>query len=173
MGDILKLAESNRRKAIKEHLHRVRPDWQDATIRWIVEVVNFGVKVQGQEVSLVEYVAKTRLSRQSVHNAISLVNKMRNLDEWLGQFVYSEDKKLVTFTPGRPDDYRPEDPMADEAETRRRNGSRSKLVLEYFMQYPGQMLTASQVSEGTGLDASQVRGAVRKMIEDGTTGAWE
>ena len=63
--------------------------------------------------------------------------------------------------------------MADEAETRRRNGSRSKLVLEYFMQYPGQMLTASQVSEGTGLDASQVRGAVRKMIEDGTTGAWE
>lgn len=63
--------------------------------------------------------------------------------------------------------------MADEAELRRRNGSVSKQVLAYFMQYPGQMLHVNTVRSDLGLTDSQVRGAVRKMAEDPATGTWD
>lgn len=59
---------------------------------------------------------------------------------------------------------------------KRRNGSVSKTVLEYGMQYPGQLLHVNQISQETGLEASQVRAAIRNMMAPGAPaglGTWE
>lgn len=60
-----------------------------------------------------------------------------------------------------------------EAHERTRNGNVAKTVLEFAMQYPGQLMHVNTIAQACGLRDSQVRSAIRRMAEDGTTGTWE
>lgn len=65
---------------------------------------------------------------------------------------------------------------AEEArrpERAKRNGSVSKIVLEYAMQHQGVLIHVNDIAKDTGLTEQQVRAAIRKMTEEEKTGTWE
>lgn len=61
--------------------------------------------------------------------------------------------------------------MAEEA--RHRNGAVSKIVLDYAIKNANTLMHVDTITSDTGLSAAQVRTAIRKMEESGTTGTWE
>lgn len=66
----------------------------------------------------------------------------------------------------------PLEPSAEPAPKRTRNGDVSQRVLEFGMSHPGVLIHVNEIVEATGLSASQIRMAIRKMVVSRTVGTW-